>query len=152
MSARREMRQRVVTGASVVGRWGAWGVIVAVGAVMQELVGWEAGATLDRLELLAALVGLRALPAPGPAELITRSQRLHRALTTGLLATWERAGWHTAAGKPLHNAELWQELARLVAARPVTCTLSRTRGGQTLTERAYQLAARAARERDWPSS
>ena len=150
MSSGRAARQRVVTGASVIGRWGAWAAIVAVGALMQELVGWEAGATLDRLELLAALAGLGALPAPGPAELVTRSQRLHQALTTGLLATWERAGWHTAAGKPLHNAELWQELARLVATRPVTSTLNRTSGGLTVAERAHQLAARAARERDWP--
>ncbi len=122
-------------------------MIVADGTVVRELVGWEAGATLDRLELLATIAGLVALPAPGPAELVTRSQRLYQALTAGLLATWERAGWRTAAGKALNNADLWQELARLVGDQPVTCSLDRAQGGVAVAERAHQLAARVARGR-----
>jgi ribonuclease HI len=147
MSEGQAVRQQVVTGASVVGGWGGWAAIVVAGAVVQELTGCEVGATLDRLELLAALAGLGALPAPSPVELVTRSQRLHQALTTGLLTTWERAGWRTGNGKPPANAELWRELARLVAARLVTCTLSRARDGLAEAERAHQLAARAARDR-----
>ena len=142
------MQQRVVTGASVVGRWGGWAAIVVAGPVVRELVGWEAGATLDRLELLAALAGLRALPAAGAAELVTRSQRLHQALTTGLLATWERAGWRTGSGKPPANVDLWRALSGLVAERPVACTLSRTGSGLAEAARAHQLAAQAARDRD----
>ena len=85
-----------VTRASVVGARGGWAAIVSAGTVVRELVGWEAGATQARLELLTAVAGLGALPAPGQGELVTRSQRLHQALMTDQLATWERAGWRTA--------------------------------------------------------
>ncbi len=123
---------------------GGWAVIIASGEARLQRSGTELDTTNDSLELLAVIAGLVTLPTAGAVEIVTRNQRLARALG-GQLAVWQGQGWRTSAGRPLRHAERWRRLAVLLQDRDVRCVLSRERVEPGLSEQARRLAARVAR-------
>jgi ribonuclease HI len=90
---------------------GGWAAIVvgAGGGEPQELAGGEPHTTNNRMELTAALEGLRALPDGSRAVIVTDSQLMLNSMTTWLPG-WKRKGWKTAAGKPVKNQDLLRAL------------------------------------------
>ena len=90
---------------------GGWAAIVipADGGAPAELSGGEPHTTNNRMELTAALEGLRALPAGSRAVIVTDSQLMLNSMTTWLPG-WKRKGWKTAAGKPVKNQDLLRAL------------------------------------------
>ena len=90
---------------------GGWAAIVvpADGGDPVELSGGEPHTTNNRMELTAALEGLRALPAGSRAVIVTDSQLMLNSMTTWLPG-WKRKGWKTAAGKPVKNQDLLRAL------------------------------------------
>ena len=123
---------------------GGWAAIIEAGEVRLQRSGTERDTTNDGLELLAVIAGPVALPTAGAVEIVTRNQRLARALTSQL-ATWRSQGWLTSTGRPLRHAERWRRLAALLQERDVRCALSRDRSEPGLSAQARRLAARAAR-------
>ncbi len=84
---------------------------------VRELAGREPSTTNNRMELTAAIEGLRAVQrAPGPVIAHTDSTYVIGGIT-GWIRGWERRGWRTAEGEPVKNADLWRELDALVKAR-----------------------------------
>ena len=75
---------------------------------IQELGGAVPDTTNNRMELLAALEGLRAAPE-GDVVMITDSQYLRKGITEWI-HNWKRRGWMTAAKKPVLNQDLWRAL------------------------------------------
>jgi ribonuclease HI len=90
---------------------GGWAAIVVPpdGGDPAELSGGEPHTTNNRMELTAALEGLRALPAGSRAVIVTDSQLMLNSMTTWLPG-WKRKGWKTAAGKPVKNQDLLRAL------------------------------------------
>jgi ribonuclease HI len=131
---------------------GGWAAIVipSEGATPIELSGGEKLTTNNRMELTAALEGLRSLPDDAKVVVVTDSQLMLNSMTTWLPG-WKRKGWKTAAGKPVKNQDLITaldaEVQRLAAVR-----WHWVRGHQTgtsfeykqLNDRADQLAVAAA--------
>ena len=74
-----------------------------------EHSGGEAETTNNRMELTAALEGLRSLPAGSRAAVVTDSQLMINSMTQWLEG-WKRKGWRTAAGKPVKNRDLLEAL------------------------------------------
>jgi ribonuclease HI len=131
---------------------GGWAAILRVpGAKERVLVGGEAPSTNNRMELIAAIEGLRATPDGADVSLLTDSSYVANAIAKGWLASWQRKGWLTADRKPVANRELWEELlaemARMTRVRP---TLVRGHAGHDDNERADRLAVEATRK-DWPA-
>ena len=125
---------------------GGWGVVLERedGAV-RELRGAVAQTTNNRMELQAAIEALAALPAGAAVELVTDSEYVMKGITEWL-ERWKRKGWRTAAGKPVRNQELWQNLERLAAAREVAWRWVRGHSGVAGNERADALANQAIDE------
>ncbi len=101
------------------GGWAA--IVVAPGAAApRELSGGAAHTTNNRMEYVAALEGLRALPADARACVVTDSRLLLDTMTRWL-AGWKRRGFRTAAGEPVKNQDLVvaldAEVQRLAAVR-----------------------------------
>jgi ribonuclease HI len=94
------------------GGWAA--IVVPASGETLELSGGEPATTNNRMELTAALEGLRALPAGGLACVVTDSQLMLNSMTTWLPG-WKRKGWKTAAGQPVKNQDLLQALDAEVA-------------------------------------
>ncbi|WP_422056911.1 ribonuclease HI [Sphingomonas sp.] len=122
---------------------GGWGVLLRAGTVEKELSGGEAHTTNNRMELMAAIQGLKALNKPCRVKLSTDSRYVMDGLTKWIKG-WQRNGWRTADKKPVKNSDLWIEL--LDAAKPHRIEWQWVKGhaGHPDNERADQLASDAA--------
>src|SRR5712692_11850092 len=86
---------------------GGWGAIILDGEETTEMKGGEAATTNNRMELLAAISALEALPGGTPAELHTDSQYLRDGITQWM-HNWKKNGWRTSDKKPVKNVDLWK--------------------------------------------
>lgn len=122
---------------------GGWGVLLRMGETEKELSGSEAHTTNNRMELMAAIEGLKALKKPCRVKLSTDSRYVMDGLTKWIFG-WQKNGWKTADKKPVKNADLWQEL--LAAAKPhrIEWTWVKGHAGHPDNERADKLASDAA--------
>ncbi len=122
---------------------GGWGVLLRAGTTEKELSGGEAHTTNNRMELMAAIQGLKALNKPCRVKLSTDSRYVMDGLTKWIKG-WQRNGWRTADKKPVKNSDLWIEL--LDAAKPHRIEWQWVKGhaGHPDNERADQLASDAA--------
>jgi ribonuclease HI len=95
---------------------GGWAAIVVPpgGGDLVELSGGDPDTTNNRMELTAALEGLRSLPAGARACVVTDSLLMLKSMTLWLPG-WKRKGWKTAAGKPVKNQDLLTALEAEVA-------------------------------------
>ena len=91
---------------------GGWGVVLLAPGqgLRKELSGAEADTTNNRMELMAALQGLRALQVPCEVTVRTDSQYLRNAFTKKWIVNWQRNGWRTASKQPVKNQDLWQDM------------------------------------------
>ncbi len=117
---------------------GGWGYVLRVQGVESEGSGGEAPTTNNRMELLGAIEGLRALQAPSRVRLVSDSQYLVKGLNEWLDG-WKRAGWRRKTG-PVMNAELWQELDRLRGIHRIKAEWVRGHVGHAENERCDRLA------------
>ena len=123
---------------------GGWGAVLrAADGRERELSGGEKVTTNNRMELMAAIEGLRALKRPCRVILSTDSRYVMDGLTKWIKG-WQKNGWKTAAKQPVKNAELWQDL--LAAAKPhrIEWVWVKGHAGHPDNERADKLASDAA--------
>ncbi len=88
---------------------GGWGVILSYRDRDKELNGYDPETTNNRMELTAAIEGLRALNRTCDIDLYTDSKYVIQGIN-GWIENWKTNGWKTAAKKPVKNADLWQLL------------------------------------------
>lgn len=124
---------------------GGWGALLQYRGVEKELWGGEPHTTNNRMELTAVIEGLKALKKPSRVRIVTDSQYVKNGMQQWI-HNWKRNGWRTAGRKPVKNAELWQELDRLVNLHQVEWEWVRGHSGHPENERADQLANRAIEE------
>jgi ribonuclease HI len=125
---------------------GGWAAIVIEGGQERELSGAEPTSTNQRMELTAAIEGLRALAAPRRVDFYSDSAYLVNCFRDGWYQTWQRNGWKNAQRKPVDNRDLWEALIALAERHQVSWHKVRGHSGDPLNERADRLA-RAAIER-----
>jgi ribonuclease HI len=122
---------------------GGWGVVLRTGEHEKELWGAEPHTTNNRMELMAAIQGLKALKRPCRVQLSTDSRYVMDGLTKWIHG-WRKNGWKTADKKPVKNAELWQELLAAAAPHRVEWQWVKGHAGHPENERADRLASEAA--------
>lgn len=123
---------------------GGYGVILRFGTAEKELSGGEASTTNNRMELLAAITGLRALKEPCDVTLYSDSQYLINGITKGWAQNWKKNGWRRGNKEPALNPELWDELLTLCARHKVHFEWVRGHAGHPENERCDKLAVAAA--------
>jgi ribonuclease HI len=124
---------------------GGWGVILRFQGKEKELWGGARETTNNRMELQAAIEGLRALNEPCQVSLTTDSQYVRKGITEWIGA-WKQRGWRTAAKKPVKNVELWQALDEQVARHQVEWHWVKGHSGHRENELADALANRGIDE------
>lgn len=122
---------------------GGWGAIVRMGTRERELSGGEPATTNNRMELTAAIEGLKALNRPCRVTLSTDSRYVIDGLTKWIKG-WQRNGWKTADRKPVKNADLWQALLDASAPHRIEWVWVKGHAGHPENERADRLASDAA--------
>ncbi len=100
--------------------------------------------TNNRMELLAAIVGLEALIRPCEVELYSDSQYLVNAFNQHWIENWIRKGWMRSGEERVKNVDLWQRLLKAKEPHRVEFHWVRGHSGHPQNERCDQLATAAA--------
>ena len=88
---------------------GGWAYILRFGSRVKEATGGDAHTTNNRMELSAAVEGLRALKESCAVELITDSEYVKNGITKWIDG-WKRRNWRKSDGGAVLNVDLWQAL------------------------------------------
>jgi ribonuclease HI len=124
---------------------GGWGALLVSDSKEKELYGGAADTTNNRMELTAAIEGLRALKRHGAVTIYTDSEYLRRGITEWI-EQWKRRGWKTAAKKAVKNADLWLVLDEFVSGKKIEWHWVKGHSGHPGNERADELANRGVDE------
>ena len=100
--------------------------------------------TNNRMELMAAIVGLEALTRPCEVELYSDSQYLVNAFNQHWIDSWVRKGWKRGKNEPVKNTDLWKRLLEAKKPHQVTFHWVKGHDGHPENERCDELATTAA--------
>lgn len=100
--------------------------------------------TNNRMELMAAIVGLEALIKPCQVDLYSDSKYLTDAFNQHWIESWVKKGWKTSSKSPVKNRELWERLLKAMEPHQVTYHWVKGHDGHPENERCDTLATSAA--------
>lgn len=100
--------------------------------------------TNNRMELLAAIVGLEALNRPCKVNLYSDSQYLVKAFNDHWIDSWIKKGWKRGKNEPVKNVDLWKRLIKAKEQHDVTFIWVKGHAGHEQNERCDELATTAA--------
>lgn len=137
---------QVITDGSCLGNPGpgGWAAILRYGASKKEVYGCEPHTTNNRMELTAAIEGLRTLKEQCEVEIITDSEYVKKGITTWI-SGWKKKGWMTSQKKPVINRDLWEALDEQAARHVMKWSWTKGHASHEDNNRADELAAVAAR-------
>ncbi len=128
---------------------GGWAYLLRVqtaeGSKEKEGAGAEPDTTNNRMELMAAIMGLEILSKPCKVVITGDSQYVLKGIG-GWLEGWKRNGWRKKDGKPVINDDLWKRLDLQLQRHRVETVWVRGHQGHTENERVDTLAREAAQK------
>lgn len=124
---------------------GGWAYRVWQGRrVMREQSGTEQNTTNNRMELRAAIEGLKSFPSASNIVVVSDSRYLISGMTD-LLLLWQARNWRSSNGPAIRNQGLWQELMAASKRHNIRWQWVRGHSGVPEQESVDRLAAAAAR-------
>ncbi len=130
---------------------GGWGAVILNADPPTELSGGYRRTTNNRMELTAAIMALRHLPAKTAVRLHTDSRYLVDGITKGWARRWRANGWMRTAREPAVNADLWGALLDLCELHDVVFTWVPGHAGVRFNERCDQLVRAMSARADLPA-
>lgn len=129
---------------------GGWGVLVMYSLLpkvkdVEEIGGFAAHTTNNRMELTAAIEGLKKCRQESVVTIKTDSQYVINGVTKWVFG-WEKNGWKTKEKKEVLNRDLWEELVKHVQKHTVTWEHVRAHTGVVYNERVDMIAIGFARK------
>jgi len=121
---------------------GGWGTVLRYNGHLKELSGFDPETTNNRMELIGAIEGLKALKRPCQVRLTTDSQYLKKGMTEWLDG-WVRRGWKNSQKKPVANQDLWEQLLPLREIHQIEWCWVKGHAGHEENERCDELARAA---------
>ncbi|HWO01380.1 MAG TPA: ribonuclease HI [Blastocatellia bacterium] len=129
---------------------GGYGVVLLFGGHRKELSGGFRLTTNNRMELLAVIVGLRALKERCSVTVYSDSQYVVNTIEKGWAARWRANGWKRNKKEKAINADLWEELLDLCDKHQVKMVWVRGHSGVKENERCDELSVAAANQKGLP--
>jgi ribonuclease HI len=129
---------------------GGYGVVLIYGTRRKELSGGYRLTTNNRMELMAAIAGIKALKGRCSVTLYTDSQYLVNAVMNGWARRWRSNGWKRNKSDNALNPDLWQQLLDLCDRHDVTLIWIKAHAGTPENERCDALSREAAVRPDLP--
>ena len=127
---------------------GGWACVLRYGDYKKEMWGSEPHTTNNRMELQAAVEGLRALKEKCEVEVITDSQYLKNGITEWI-RNWKRNGWQTKARKPVVNQDLWMALDEQNERHDTEWSWTKGHASHADNNRCDELATAAAKDQSF---
>ena len=122
---------------------GGWACILRYNAHQREMSGSSRHTTNNRMELTAAIEGLKALKEPCDVVIVTDSEYLKKGITTWI-HNWKRRNWMTAAKTPVVTQDLWQQLDEQVGRHKTEWQWTKGHASHADNNRCDELARAAA--------
>lgn len=129
---------------------GGYGVILIRDGQRQELAGGFRRTTNNRMELMGAIVGLRALSGGKfKVTIYSDSTYVTTGFNDGSAAEWRRHAWTlTSCNKLAANPDLWSELLDLAAQHEVKFVWVKGHASNRENARCDELAVAARQSKD----
>ncbi len=89
---------------------GGWAAILVYNGHEKVLAGAEENTTNNRMELTAAIEGLKALKSKCMVKLYSDSSYLVNGFLRGWVKKWSKNGWISTNKESVKNQNLWKEL------------------------------------------
>jgi ribonuclease HI len=121
---------------------GGWGALLRYKTTEKELSGAEPDTTNNRMELMAAIEGLKAIKRTCHVTLYTDSKYVLQGVTEWIEG-WKLRGWKTADKKPVKNQDLWMLLDEQVQRHHIKWEWVKGHAGHIENERVDELARMA---------
>jgi len=129
---------------------GGYGVVLLCGKHRKELSGGFRLTTNNRMEIIAAIAGLRALKEKCVVTVYTDSEYLKNAIMKGWAKRWQRKGWMRNKQEKALNPDLWEQLLDLCDQHEVKFVWVPGHAGNPENERCDELSMQAARGENLP--
>lgn len=123
---------------------GGWAAILKFGKHRKELWGSEKETTNNRMELKAAIEGLRLLKEKCDVHITTDSEYVLKGITQWIVG-WKKNNWKSASKQPVKNQDLWQELDEQVQRHQVKWTWTKGHADHPDNNRCDELAVKASK-------
>ncbi|NEO55553.1 MAG: ribonuclease HI [Okeania sp. SIO3B5] len=129
---------------------GGYGVVIITDKQRQELSGGYQLTTNNRMELMAAILGLQTLESACDVTLYTDSKYIVDAITKGWAKRWRANGWKRNKKDKAMNPDLWEKLLDLCNQHQVEFSWVRGHSGNIENERCDRLAVQASQQPNLP--
>ncbi len=125
---------------------GGWAAVLVRPGGVTEIGGREERTTNNRMELRAAIEGLRRAEPGERVRVVTDSTYLVKGISEWIHG-WKKRGWRRAQGGAVLNQDLWEELDRLAHGGSYRVAWEHVPGhsGHPFNERCDELATAFAR-------
>lgn len=124
---------------------GGFGTVLIFGKIEKRISHGYLCTTNNRMEIMAALAGLKALKEPCEVTIFSDSQYLVNAMTKGWMEGWKKNGWaKKKKSDVLKNVDLWKEMDLAVQGHEVTWNWVKGHAGNKYNEICDELATNAA--------
>ena len=100
--------------------------------------------TNNRMELLAAIMGLEALNRPCQVDLYSDSKYLTDAFNQRWIESWVAKNWVRGKSGPVKNVDLWKRLLKAKEGHQVNFIWVKGHAGHPQNERCDKMAVEAA--------
>ena len=125
---------------------GGYGIILSYNEHKKELSGGYRLTTNNRMEMMAAIIGLEALNRPCDVTLYTDSRYLVDAITKGWAKKWQANDWQRNQKEQAKNTDLWQKLLDLCEQHQVQFVWVKGHAGHPENEQCDRLAVAACQQ------
>lgn len=126
---------------------GGWAAVLIAKKAEKEIYGYCESTTNNRMELMAAIEGLKALKRPCEVNLHSDSSYLVNAFNKEWLENWKRNGWKNSSKSPVSNADLWKSLDELSKKHKVRWIKVKGHSDNKYNNRCDELATQQIKER-----
>jgi ribonuclease HI len=130
---------------------GGYGTIILYQGHKKELSGGYRKTTNNRMEIMAAIVGLGALKKKCEVTLYSDSEYLVKAMSKGWAKRWRANGWKRNKREKALNPDLWERLLQLCEYHEVQFSWVKGHAGTPENTRCDELAMQAAKQSNLPS-
>lgn len=129
---------------------GGYGVVLLYREHRKELSGGFRFTTNNRMEILAAIVGLKALKTRCNVTIYSDSRYLVDAIMLGWAERWRANGWKRTKTEMVINSDLWKQLLELCSQHQVKFVWVQGHTGNPENEKCDRLATQAAQQANLP--
>lgn len=129
---------------------GGYGVVIAHDGQRKDLFGGFSKTTNNRMEVMAAIIGLEALEPGCRAVVYSDSKYLVNAMELGWARSWQRRDWHKSNGERALNSDLWERLLAACYGHEVHFEWVKGHAGNDMNMLCDTMAEYAARQKNLP--